>query len=483
MSEFSSDRRSFLAAAAAGAALSAYGAAATARAAEDVGAEPLQATLDVRDFGAKLDGVSDDTEAVQAAIDAAQDRLIYIGERLAQVSIPTVTFPPGDCLVTRTLYWKSCSLVGLDPALSTRILWGGLDNGGPVLYRPSGYPGDGWVHRLEGISFQCAAPAAQPRTWLFLDLLVDKFSLLRRVHFADCRGDAIVITRGWVNLHWEHLRWDNIGGFAIRAIVPRAQHLVSFTLRNFTYDHSAAERPGEGFLLIDNSVNETNIGTVSLSGARIEINRPWRGKQALIAYRLPRSPNGKTCGFFLSDIDYQDGAGMADDCLLYIDSEGMGLECLMIQNCRVGGLGKVLGGNWTAGHYLPPVPHGGAFALTTIFAGNFEIAGDELKLRGPDNERPYLALSLAREGDSAPRLASDYDGRLTWGPGRADADTALYRAGKAVLKSDGRLIAAAGFGVGNAERASRPGTVVGRVQLFDEKGEPLGFLPLYDRID
>lgn len=479
-------RRAFLAATAGGAGFAAALPGVSARADDAPGAEMEESfapaipfRYSVTEFGARLDGVTDDSDAVEAAIEAAQEHYVYLGDHKGRATVPEIVFPPGECLVTRTLFWKSCSLVGLDPAISSRILWGGPDGGGPVLKMPRGYGGGGWVGRLEGISFEPADPARQPGSWLVMEEAIDKFLLLRRVRFRNCRSDAIRLTRGWINLHWEHLRWDYTSGYAIRAEAYRGQHLSSFRIENFTYDHSVEDSPCEGFLLIDNKFNQTNLGTLSIGGARLEINQPWTGKRALVTYRQPRKPYPKTLGLLLHDIDYQDGVGMPDDCLLYLDSQEPGRESLIIINSRVTGLGKVLGGNWPNGHVMPDPPKGGAFAMTMINAGDFMAINDPLMLRHSVKQAAQPALSIAREGDTVDRLQVDSDGRIRLSDGRGESDTSLYRAAPSTLRTDGRLIAAGGLGVGNAQPIEGSGDVTGKIEVFDADGNSLGFLVVY----
>lgn len=62
------------------------------------------------------------------------------------------------------------------------------------------------------------------------------------------------------------------------------------------------------------------------------------------------------------------------------------------------------------------------------------------------------------------------------------ADTNLYRSAADQLKTDDKLIAVAGLGVGNAASATTPGTVVKKVEIFDASGVSLGFIPVYSSI-
>lgn len=50
------------------------------------------------------------------------------------------------------------------------------------------------------------------------------------------------------------------------------------------------------------------------------------------------------------------------------------------------------------------------------------------------------------------------------------------------LKCNQKILAEDGLGVGNSAAATTPGTVIGKMQVFDAAGSPLGFVALYDAI-
>jgi hypothetical protein len=416
MTDTPSSRRRFLAASAAGAGLLAGGAFGSSEVRAASPPERIDDAISVRDFGALCDGKADDGPAIQAAIEAAQQRVDK-----THGTAPAVIFPPGTCRITRPLIWKSCPLIGVDPGISTRIVWDGPDDGGPALNKPRGFIGGGWTNRLEGISFEVADEHRQPAAWLRIDDTVDKFFLLRRVRFKHCRRDAIVLTLGWINLHWEHLRWDHIGGYAIRAIVHPNQHLSSFSVENFTYDHSIKNSRCSGFVYVHNRYRKGNLGTMAFRHARVEINEPWAENSALFTYRVDGAPPPRSLGLMIEGIDYHNGTN-TNDGLLRLDSPEGGSESFIIMNCRATGLKKVLTGNWADGQLLPEVPSNGCFSLMLINAGDFVQATD-------------------------------------------------------------RVVAASGLGVGNSEPAAQPGSLVRKIEVFDAEGRSLGFLPVYDRID
>jgi hypothetical protein len=50
------------------------------------------------------------------------------------------------------------------------------------------------------------------------------------------------------------------------------------------------------------------------------------------------------------------------------------------------------------------------------------------------------------------------------------------------VKSNDKVIGAAGLGVGNSATASTLGTVVRKMEVFDSNGSSLGFIPIYNSI-
>lgn len=60
-------------------------------------------------------------------------------------------------------------------------------------------------------------------------------------------------------------------------------------------------------------------------------------------------------------------------------------------------------------------------------------------------------------------------------------DTVLYRKNTNEIKTDGKFIAGS-LGVGNATNASNPGSIVKRIEIFDANGNSLGFVPVYASI-
>jgi hypothetical protein len=104
----------------------------------------------------------------------------------------------------------------------------------------------------------------------------------------------------------------------------------------------------------------------------------------------------------------------------------------------------------------------------------------------PDGETEALRTwvgSYWRSRDTNPRYVLRASGEMGWGSGTGSPDVTLQRHSANNLQVNGALLATEGLGVGNSQIASTPGQVVRRVQVFDENGNPLGFVPVYDAID
>lgn len=87
------------------------------------------------------------------------------------------------------------------------------------------------------------------------------------------------------------------------------------------------------------------------------------------------------------------------------------------------------------------------------------------------------------DNESGARFRQRGDGRIDWGSGNDFVyDTNLYRLSASVLKTDDKLIAGEGIGIGNAASAEALGAVVRKMEVFDTVGNSLGFIPIYDEI-
>ncbi|KKL59792.1 hypothetical protein LCGC14_2211780 [marine sediment metagenome] len=270
----------------------------------------------------------------------------------------------------------------------------------------------------------------------FIDLTagsVDNFLLLSRLHFQSSSGDAIKVAT-WVNLHWIDLRWDDIGGYAIRLTPALGQNLSTFVLDRFTYDHSRASGPANGFILVDNTANSSNLGTFAIKNGRIEVNTAWTGDQAIFTVKKPNAgPNSRTVGLSLIGMTYQDNIAMASDVLAFQDTSGATTSCesLIILNSRFQGLSAVLGGDQDATSQVD-LPTGAQFGEVIFCTGAPQYGLVQSTWRRALNNEYAIRVRVGADVDN--RFAIRADGQHQWGDGTAAFDIALFRSAANTLQ-------------------------------------------------
>ncbi len=379
----------------------------------------------VKAYGAVGDGVTDDTAAIQAAIDAADAAIV------TEQHAPTVVFPPGVFSITSTLDSKRVHFLGSVPNQAVVLKWDGAA-GGTMMTRT-----DQTSHfLLEGILFGGGANEPEVGITFSSGSAVDHFVLLNRLQFANISGDAIQLTDGWVNFRAYDIRWDNIGGYAIDATVQAGQNLSSFVIDRFAYDHNRASGPASGFVRFDNDVaNVSNAGTVVINGGRIEVNTAWTGNQAIITAKVNNTPTGSNfLGFSITNSTYQDVSGMANDVVLYRDTTHLGGEFLIMKNFRPSGLSNAIGGTWVAGAFI-------SLPVSSSYVDVISGIGIE---RGPLNDTNHVvfrslatgltAITFKTGTETGERLQIRGDGRLAWGDGTAAVDVVFSRSAADTLQ-------------------------------------------------
>ncbi|MCK5563696.1 MAG: hypothetical protein KAJ07_00480 [Planctomycetes bacterium] len=401
--------------------------------------------IDVRAYGAIANDGLDDSTAVQAAIDAAK------GTSETDPSL-TVFFPSGTYNLATAITWHDSNIIGQQANSGVRIYWDGAA-GATVFTKPVATWGGSSHGIMEGINFR--GGTNEPATWIDLTAnIIDKNFKLSRVHFGDsgavglgCTGDAIKIGR-WVNVHWEDLRFDSVGGYAIRATPTSIQHLSSFILDKFTYDQNRSSGPASGMIMVDNSDDATNLGTFEISNGRIEINTAWTGNQAIVTLKILNVPTAtNSLGLVLRNVTYQDSASMANDNILYRETTNTtGRESLILDNFRGSGISTMLGGTWPSNQYLPSVGNVAYVAMNTLLDGVLEIGAQgrdafifHRSTLSTDNS---LAVGVSTDADNRLEILST--GQISWGNGTDAVDTNLYRNGVGQLKTDGSIVKAIG---------------------------------------
>lgn len=176
-------------------------------------------------FGAIGDGVADDTEAIQATIDAAA--AASLGNNRNAVAY----FPHGMYNYSG-LDWKRCNLLGNGPWTS-RLIYSGAE-GGTTITRST-------TNNLyvRGLSFG----GVEPSTWIDCyndgagDDITDYGDLFEDVYFSNCTGSALK-TGTLTNLNLTRIRWEACE-YAIEVIAGDGPLRV-LDLDQFTLDFSNA---------------------------------------------------------------------------------------------------------------------------------------------------------------------------------------------------------------------------------------------------
>ncbi len=242
--------------------------------------------LNVRRFGAKGDGVTDDTAAIQAAI---RESPTYPPERFRPVY-----FPPGNYLCHEVEWNGRTTLVGFEVGNSVLTYNGDGGPGSTVLFyadeRPGATPWGGFSNLTIGGQASYSASSSKIAEHCFLRIGMtgtDWGTKFENLYFLHCFGDAIDFgSSEIVNIHMNRIRFDSIGGFCIRFSAndrheSRPVNINQFTVDNNPHRYSFAEAAksqgyydgthwGKGFLLLE----DTGGVHFNISDGRIELNVP-----------------------------------------------------------------------------------------------------------------------------------------------------------------------------------------------------------------
>jgi hypothetical protein len=155
-------------------------------------------------------------------------------------------------------------------------------------------------------------------------------------------------------------------------------------------------------------------------------------------------------------------------------------------------------GNYVIGHTLfnvtpQPWSLGTLGELPVVLSNGEGMADRGLQCQNVRAMGAYLrpdAAGMALElGNGTNRHFADYHqffnaignntGTILLGP---DAGANLYRFGASRIGTDGKFVTRAGLCVGNSTTSSATGSIVRKMQVFDENGTSLGYVPIYNSL-
>lgn len=109
----------------------------------------------------------------------------------------------------------------------------------------------------------------------------------------------------------------------------------------------------------------------------------------------------------------------------------------------------------------------------------FEIYEDKIHVIGENSSSVVYGAYI--DGDSEDRFRVLSTGQISWGPGDDINDVVLRRRSSTILETTGRLEVGT-LGVGNSANATTPGSCQKKIEVFDDAGNSIGFLAVYDAI-
>ena len=316
----------------------------------DLGTTPVT-YVDARRYGIYGDN-GDYSTKMQVAIDDLDS------QQSGTSGMLILALPVGNIRISSPLTWKRCGIASVIPNAGTRLWWDGATDVTVLSADAASFNTSFGL--LQGINFRQGA--STPLHWLDFSTYVgssptiDVFLRLRECHFLGSTSDAILVA-GWINCHWEHLRFDHTGGYAVRLTPTVSQNLSSFVLDKFTYDHQRSTNKGYGVIGVDNRAGASSVGTVCLKHGQIEINSSWAtlaaagtngSTRAIFAEILDNATlQARSIGWHISDVTYADASGMTDDVLVRRDTSAANSDSspfLIYENVRLSNLSAVFGG-------------------------------------------------------------------------------------------------------------------------------------------
>ena len=463
---------------------------------------------------------TDDTAALQAAINGVKTSCNSGGGTWNLC--PTLLFPAANFVISNSLNYESVPWMGMGP-MRTTLLWVGA-SGGTMAYVPAGYAlGASWGS-IKGMQFRMGTN--WPKTHIEFDTAVDAGFFLEEDSFLGASGNSIEVTQGFVNLHWQKLRWDSIAGYVVRfASAPPCYVASSAVIDKFTADLSPLGNPQPptnplGYFLIDNS--PANCGQprtkFRFADARIENNAvPFASNGAVVALvnTTATSNNG-----FPYDITMENITGQNPALSTVGTSAPMGLYCSVPTDCdtAIVQVRDFHTTGWASAFVVQPPSTDFGYGWWPRCSGNCDISSLDMNITstpritaGNTLINDYVTLQTngkvfqsrdtnhnAAGSTNYPEFDLDVSGKMQWYPGNSSTpDTNLYRGAVGVVKSDYQISAAGGvigglnsvafsatptfdFSKGNTQMITLTGNVTSSTLVNATTGQRLLFVVCQD---
>lgn len=452
--------------------------------------------FNVRDYGAAVDGVTDDTAACQAAINAA-------------IAANGIVWFPGPCVVSTLTYKSNIILKGAGREVSSLKQKAATAD---FILKSQDNTTTQRNIVVEDLGF---LPVGNTSSTGCILLEGTTFSHIRRCYFNQVRGAAIKLLGGAAQ---GDTMYNHVAENVIENLVGASDVGIRLSCQAAGGSHPDGTRivgntinsaAGTGILLDPPGVDSAGaLGADNvqiLLNCTIEVPTPLDicGQNIHVAFNRGEVTTGSmavyvragTTNFPTKDVVFSangwpthasPGSFTFSDSgqrtVRWYDNDSGGTNYLI--NLFAGATGYSVRTNGDTGDRLNIRADGriafgtGTGNVDTYLyrpAGANAIVRTEGEINGLEGTTSTIFLSANVSGETGRRFKILASGELDIGPGDGTFDATLKRAASGVLS-------VTKLGVTNAAAATTPGAVVKKIEVFDGAGTSLGFIPVYSTI-
>jgi hypothetical protein len=437
------------------------------------GVVATQRVYDVREYGALgVTGV-DDRPAIQNAINACNSQsgptgmgVVYFPAGTYNINSTMSYTPPGGTAQNVGLLYESCLWRG-DAVHRTKLNFVYTTSIADAVVAVSGtdFAGNASSGGIVNMEFDANAVLSAPTTGspvsganrcVIFNAPVDQNFRFDNNDCASPLQYGLDLPAGWINAHFNALRFDGTGAYFLRLECASGDFLGSFDLSNFTFatssGTSAMQPLGNIQFVIDSGCS--NAGAVKFRNARIEWNNNGNGIAvggALIDITGPTLTN-KGGSISVDNIALQnqkfDPTSHQNYFVKFDQADGSNGSGFVfaIHDFYYSGLSgfKTGVGNWN-GTTTVAWPGGTGTSIINAFYGATSMTNFRAATTMQGNSNTEIVASALGPADTSARFTQDASGDLAWGPGGAAAtDTTLGRCSVAGLCVSGLKTGSAG---------------------------------------